>query len=76
VLTNNTGIKPAQTESSNTAANAEFSRNISIVSTTLVSAKPMAERSKLLVITAQRADITIKIKIARLMFISMRATSQ
>lgn len=54
---NKTGINPAQTDSSNTAAKGESSLNIIIVNTRLTSARPIAERSKLRVITVHKAAI-------------------
>jgi hypothetical protein len=55
VLTNNTEINPAQTESSKTAASGEFNLNISAVNIKLVNASPIAERSRLRVITVHKA---------------------
>jgi hypothetical protein len=53
-----TEIKPAQTESSKTAASQESKRNISMVRTALVSARPIAERIRLLVMTVHSPDKT------------------
>jgi hypothetical protein len=49
-----TEINPAHTESSKTAANGEFKRNIIIESMTLVIAKPNTALTSLVVITVQR----------------------
>ena len=54
VLIKRTEIKPEQTDNSKTAAKGEFSWNMMIVRIKLVSAKPIAERNKLLAITVHK----------------------
>jgi hypothetical protein len=65
VLTNNTEINPAQTESSKTAARGELSLNIIMVRITLVSARPIADRRILLVIAVHNAAIISIIRIIK-----------
>jgi len=66
-LINKTGINPAQTDNSKTAAKGAFILKIIRVNMALVKAKPIAERKRLLHITVQSAALTnnIKIRISR-----------
>jgi len=50
-----TGISPAQTDNSKTAATGEFSRKMIIDNTALVSASPTTERNNRVVITVHNA---------------------
>jgi hypothetical protein len=67
---NTANINPAQTDNSKTAAIGDASLNINIERIALVIARPMAERSSLVAIAVQSADITNAVSITKFVTIS------